>query len=141
MQICELILRYNENFYGFPEDARRAATFDREILKVAEYVLGSKRLQKDLASKEGSSSESNGVNRGGSRNKSANDFTSSNRNNNPSNKNNNGFRLVCTASEHTVLHSPTPPLRRCVEEHAQPSSDSSASDRLAGNHLEGVNEK
>jgi len=54
--------------------------------------------------------------------------------------NNNGFRLVSTMSEQTGFHFDTPALRRCGDEHAQPRSASSASDRRAGNHLEGVNE-
>ena len=54
--------------------------------------------------------------------------------------NNNGFRLVSTVSEQTGFHFDTPALRARGDEHAQTRSTSSASDRRAGNHLEGVND-
>ena len=78
--------------------------------------------------------------RGGNWNNNAQNCRSANRNNNnPSNENNNnGFRLVITVSEQTGFHFGTPALRRCGDEHAQTRSASSASDRRAGNHLEGV---
>ena len=143
MQIRVVTLRYNEALQGFPEDAHRAITFDRETQKVSEHVLGFKGIRKDLASKEGSSSGSNRVRRGGSWNNNADNCTSSNRNNNnnPSNENNNnGFRLVSTVSEQTGFHFDTPALCGCGDEHAQPRSASSASDRRAGYHLTGVND-
>ena len=75
--------------------------------------FGFKGILNDLASKEGSSSGSNRVKRGGSWNNNADNCTSSNRNNNnPSNENNNnGFRLVSTMSEQTGFHFDTPGLR------------------------------
>ncbi|MBQ9430188.1 MAG: RNA-dependent DNA polymerase [Kiritimatiellae bacterium] len=75
--------------------------------------FGFKGILKDLASKEGSSSGSNRVKRGGSWNNNADNCNSSNRNNNnPSNENNNdGFRLVSTVSEQTGFHFGTPVLR------------------------------
>ncbi len=48
------------------------------------------------------------------------------------NNNNNGFRLVSTVSEQTGFHFGTPALRGRGDEHAQPRSASSASDRRAG---------
>ena len=81
--------------------------------------FGFKGILNDLASKEGSSSGSNRVKRGGSWNNNANNCTSSNRNNNnPSNENNNnGFRLVSTVSEQTGFHFDTPALRVRGDEH------------------------
>lgn len=140
MQIHVRTLRYNENPYGLPENAHRVATFDREILNAAEHVLGFDGVQKDFVSKEGSSSESDHEKWDSNWNNNANNFISFKRNSNPSYKNN-GFRLVSIASEQTVSHFAMTPPCRCVEEHAQTCSDSSVSDRRAGNHLEGVNEK
>ena len=96
--------------------------------------FGFKGILNDLASKEGSSSGSNRVKRGGSWNNNADNCTSSNRNNtNPSNENtNNGFRLVSTMSEQTGFHFGTPALRGCGDEHAPSRPASSASDRRAG---------
>ena len=75
--------------------------------------FGFKGILGDLASKEGSSSGTNRVKRGGSWNNNADNCTSSNRNNNnPSNENNNnGFRLVSTMSEQTGFHFEVPVLR------------------------------
>jgi hypothetical protein len=96
--------------------------------------FGFKGILNDLASKEGSSSGSNRVKRGGSWNNNADNCASSNRdNNNSSNENNNnGFRLVSTMSEQTGFHFATPALRGRGDEHAQLRPASSAGDRHAG---------
>ncbi len=139
MQIRVVTLRYNEALQGFPEEALRAATFGREVLNVTEHfcVHGNVPRMNDLASKEGSSSGSNRVKRGGSWNNNADNCTSSNRNNNnPSNdNNNNGFRLSSALQEHEGSHPVMPALRRCGDEHAKLRPASSESDRHAGNFL------
>ena len=74
--------------------------------------FGFKGILKDLATREGSSSGSNRVKRGGSWNNNADNCTSTNRNNNnPSNdNNNNGFRLSSTLQEHEGSHPVLPVL-------------------------------
>ena len=106
MQVRVVTLRYNEALQGFPEEALRAATFGREVLNVSEHFFVHGNVPHCW------------------------------NNNNPSNENNNnGFRLVSTVSEQTGFHFETPELRAHGDEHAQPRSASSASDRRAGNHF------
>lgn len=96
--------------------------------------FGFKGILNNVASKEGSSSGSNRVKRGGSWNNNANNCTSSNRNNNnPSNENNNnGFRLVSTVSEQTGFHFDLPESHKNGNEHAKIRTASSESDRRFG---------
>ena len=120
-------LRYNEALQGFLEEVLCSVAFGREVLNVTRHFfvhcnIGFKPILKDMASKEGSASGVNRVKRGG-------------------NWNNNGFRLVSTMSEQTGFHFDTSALRRCGDEHAYTQSASNASDRCAGDLLEGVNEK
>ena len=82
--------------------------------------FGFKGILNDLASKEGSSSGSNRLKRGGSWNNNADNCTSSNRNNN------NGFRLVSTVSEQTGFNFGSPALRRIGDKHARLTSVSSS---------------
>ena len=106
MQIRVVTLRYNEALQGFPEDTLRTVTFGREVLNVSEHFFMHGNVPHCW------------------------------NNNHPLNENNNnGFRLVITMSEQTGFHSDTPALRKCGDEHAQPRSASSASDRRAGNHF------
>ena len=95
--------------------------------------FGFKGILGDWASKEGSSSGSNRVKRGGSWNNNADNCTSSNRNNNnPSNENNNnGFRLVSTVSEQAGFHFDAPESPFMENEHAWFRPTGSVSDRRA----------
>ncbi len=135
----ERFLRTRRTFAERVRQLQSGAMFEARFARCAVSSDGASRwfgfkgILNDLAPEEGSSSGSNRVKRGGVLNNNASNCTSSNRNNNTSNENNNSFRLVSTMSEQTGFHSGPPVLRVCGDEHARNRSDSSVSDRRAGN--------